>query len=696
MNQNLIKNDSPASDSAKKLKEFRRNPSPGSDYFKALVVVQDLSWASFFPLVSVFFKHGPISIYYFRAARGGLKLGSLLHFLRIAVSAPMQITDIYYCDTPHAPYWKIQYQVVKACRDQLDRIEALIGKYHPTCTIFVRKLLATNVTQAWQSWLIETLLLRATAKQLGEQEGVSCDQVILVSSYASLLKILNLDAPSDNSICISSHPNKNKTLSYPLATVGLSAWEVIRACFRSSLPDKISPPGSSDQFRIGVSAAWGTEGDDKIQKDDLFWWRNSSVASDRLLYMFEREDIQPTKDRVKQVQNLGIESVALTSKFLGDNPGLLIKNRKSSSFLVTFKNFCFALKLARKTFIADEFSSAVLALVNWQYFIGRKLSDIYKTLNLKGVFHFEEAGIDVVSLASVMNDSMRIGTHWASHTGINQTSSRSHQVYFLWGDHDTQLVLDTGSMSRTLLISGCFLSDHSNKEARQHAETALKEMRKEGARYTLTLFDSSTPCPEFYRFFLQWLVDDPCLGLLIKSKGKSWNEVCGHGLNGLVDRAKRSNRIHVLDLRSSPADAALLSDFAIGVTAISALVVSALQGARVIFLDYERIDQGLQKPYCILHSLGSNRCVFYEPEVMRQALMDYFENPTGNPSLGDATPILDQLDPFRDGKASQRIGEFVSWYLEELNDGLNADDAIRSATEKYANKWGADKVIRRI
>ena len=81
---------------------------------------------------------------------------------------------------------------------------------------------------------------------------------------------------------------------------------------------------------------------------------------------------------------------------------------------------------------------------------------------------------------------------------------------------------------------------------------------------------------------------------------------------------------------------------------------------------------------------------------MRRAITDYFENTDSNPSLGDATPILDQLDPFRDGKASQRIGEFVSWYLEELNDGLNADNAVRSATDRYANKWGGDKVIRRI
>ena len=81
---------------------------------------------------------------------------------------------------------------------------------------------------------------------------------------------------------------------------------------------------------------------------------------------------------------------------------------------------------------------------------------------------------------------------------------------------------------------------------------------------------------------------------------------------------------------------------------------------------------------------------------MRQAIVDYFKNPAANPSLGDATPILDQLDPFRDGKASQRIGEFVAWYLEKLDGDSNSDDAVRYATDKYAEKWGANKVLRRI
>jgi hypothetical protein len=694
MNQTFKKKGLTVPDSAEEPSVIPRNPRPDKSGQKALTVVQDLSWGSFLPLFSAYLKYGPILIYYMRTSRGGLRLSALLCFLKISISAPLKINDLFYIDTPHVIYWNTQYQVVKACQDQLDRIKALIEAHFPKCSNYMRELLAANVSKAWQAWLLEALLLRGVAKQLGQQEGISNDCVVLISKYASLLKLLKLDSPANSNVSISSQLNNNGAVLYPLATIAFSVWDFLLVLFRSIFPGTILSPESADQFKVGVAAAWGIEGMNKNQKDDLYWWRNSSVAAKRLVYMFEREDIQPTQDRVRETQNLGIQSVALKPRFSGDHPNLIMKYKCAPPLVISLRKCGTALKLGCKALVGDEFSKAVLALVSWQYYSGGKLSEIYKALNLKGVFHFEEAGMDLISLASAMNDSMRIGTHWSSHTSINHTTQRSHQVYFLWGHHDAQIVLGSGSISHSLLIAGCFLSDHSNKEAQQDAKVAVEKIRNRGVRYILTLLDNSSPCPEFYRFFLQWLVEDPCLGLLIKSKGKSWKEVRNDGMNGLVERAEKTNRIYVMDHRSSPSDAALLSDFAVSLTSISALIEASLQGARVIYLDYERIDQGPQKPYCILHSLGSNRCVFHEPDLLRQAIVNYFDAPDSNPNLGDVTPILDQLDPFRDGKASQRIGEFVTWYLESLDGGLNSDDSIRSAMDKYAGKWGQDKIVR--
>ena len=65
-------------------------------------------------------------------------------------------------------------------------------------------------------------------------------------------------------------------------------------------------------------------------------------------YMFERENTQPTRNRVNQVEEFGIQSVALKPKFAGDFPDLLVKNNSNPSFLMSLRFFCFQLKLASK------------------------------------------------------------------------------------------------------------------------------------------------------------------------------------------------------------------------------------------------------------------------------------------------------------------------------------------------------------
>jgi hypothetical protein len=205
-----------------------------------LAVVQDLTCASIFPLISVYLKQGPFSIYYLKASGGGLKLGSLLCFFKITVSEPLKINDLYFIDTPHATHWKIQYEAVKVCRDQLESIEALVKEYLPKCTPYCKKLLATNVSQAWQVWFVEALLLRSAARQLGKQEGISTDRVMVITRYVSLLGILNPQSPTNNDISMLPQPNQNKFFSYLMKTVASSIQDVFLVFFRSVLLKKKS------------------------------------------------------------------------------------------------------------------------------------------------------------------------------------------------------------------------------------------------------------------------------------------------------------------------------------------------------------------------------------------------------------------------------------------------------------------------
>ena len=166
-------------------------------------------------------------------------------------------------------------------------------------------------------------------------------------------------------------------------------------------------------------------------------------------------------------------------------------------------------------------------------------------------------------------------------------------------------------------------------------------------------------------------------------------------MHQLFENALATGRTHIFDAGMWPANVSIAADFAIGHSTLSTPVIAALSGARTIYLDYARLDQqSATKSYTALHSLGPKRCVFYEHESIRDAITDYYKDPSSNPNLGDATPVLDQFDPFRDGKATQRIGEYVQWYLDSVDQGTVREDALDIATRNYADKWGADKVVR--
>jgi hypothetical protein len=60
--------------------------------------------------------------------------------------------------------------------------------------------------------------------------------------------------------------------------------------------------------------------------------------------------------------------------------------------------------------------------------------------------------------------------------------------------------------------------------------------------------------------------------------------------------------------------------------------------------------------------------------------------------FGDWSPILDDLDPFRDGKAAYRITTYLNWLLEGFNQGRDRETILSDAAERYSQKWGADKI----
>ena len=84
--------------------------------------------------------------------------------------------------------------------------------------------------------------------------------------------------------------------------------------------------------------------------------------------------------------------------------------------------------------------------------------------------------------------------------------------------------------------------------------------------------------------------------------------------------------------------------------------------------------------------------VFQDWDSLWSALSQYRADRSQAPKFGDWSPLLESLDSFRDGGASQRMGEYIGWLSDGLSRGLAPQDAMACAGERYASRWGADKV----
>ena len=54
--------------------------------------------------------------------------------------------------------------------------------------------------------------------------------------------------------------------------------------------------------------------------------------------------------------------------------------------------------------------------------------------------------------------------------------------------------------------------------------------------------------------------------------------------------------------------------------------------------------------------------------------------------------MLDHLDPFRDGRAAERMGTYIQWLIEGFKAGLDRETVMADAAERYCANWGSDKI----
>ena len=152
-----------------------------------------------------------------------------------------------------------------------------------------------------------------------------------------------------------------------------------------------------------------------------------------------------------------------------------------------------------------------------------------------------------------------------------------------------------------------------------------------------------------------------------------------------LEKAEATGRCHLYEgglVRTSrpPAEAAMAADLAIHgrLYSGSAGVDAAMAGVPTIMLDREG---WAVSPF---YKMGVGRVVFTDWDSLWEACTDHWSTPGGVPGLGDWGEMLAEIDPFRDGRAAERMGTYLKWLIEGFREGSNRETVLADLPCSYS------------
>ncbi len=412
---------------------------------------------------------------------------------------------------------------------------------------------------------------------------------------------------------------------------------------------------------------------------DFFWQMNSDFNSNNLLY-----------------------------NALSDEESLLLKKN----------NICVsngALKFYKKG--RTHFCCNSSDFIKERKLIQKQLSTYNSTNNYWYSF-FKQYGVKVwltwykydnshMAIADAISDCGGISTIWHMafdgfqiiHCKINA------DIIFSYSAFTQEIDEKLGSNFTNNVIIG-YPKDYAKKKLKEEAAQLRKQLFARGVKKIIFSIDENSMDDsrwhvghelqrENYSYILEKILEINWLGVIFKPKTSKTLRYRLGSVNDLLNEAIKTGRCILLEdsgrhtTSDPPLLAGLASDICIHghLSAGTAALECALEGKPTLLIDREGC------PASKLYELPKDKVIFKNWKDTIDALMEHLQTPNGIPGFGDWTPIIEDLDPFRDGKAAQRMGNYLSWLIQGFEQGLDKEVIMSKAAERYSKEWGSDKVI---
>jgi len=437
----------------------------------------------------------------------------------------------------------------------------------------------------------------------------------------------------------------------------------------------------------------------------FFWLLKSKIPHDQVLFYFVRTDFPATDVidslfRKNRVKSIAMSKVATrTSKIPVYRASMILSKMLFSLtghlILQIFKELLhFRLESLR-------YLSAALHFVR-EY---SKAYDFFKCMGIKVNVDGGDVNIGCIPRWLALEAAGGVSvTYQRGPIPIQAVSlATTADVYFLFGPYFFPLIQRCESDNHTMVTCG-YITDYSFTTVKERSKAVRKRLKAKGGKFILCYFDQNSSDDRsgaiplrksdyVYERLLRWVIADETIGLICSPKRPATLISRLSKSVVLLEKAMATGRCILLDgecyTSNHPSEAAQAADIVITLLiGGTAALESALTGQRVVCLDLEGLYSYPE------YRLGRNTIVFDSLDNMIDAIDKYRGNPGSFDELGhiDMMHMIKQKDPFRDGKAAERIGQYLYWLLDAFNEGETREGAMKYANQNYAEMWGSENV----
>lgn len=431
---------------------------------------------------------------------------------------------------------------------------------------------------------------------------------------------------------------------------------------------------------------------------DLGYWEQSSLGGDDLLISFSLPRDPLDEKKLAELNEHGIHYV-VTDPAAVSVPGLPVFKGRERTGRSKLKKALAQSRGPEGKWLNQRIQDYEARRAFW--------TELFEAHNGKIYASFNKPDPALCSIADALRDLGGVLAIFQRSYESHPTpqTSVSAELVFNFSNWTAEVEQLSSSVIPYHVATG-YLGDHRFNLLRARSGSIRSSMKQNGARRILAYFDENSAdderlhsghrfMQENYDFLLGKVLAEPWLGLVMKPKNPDTLRRRLGPVAPLLEEAETTGRAYVYEGGAvqgshSPAEAAMEADLVVQghLCAGTAGIESALAGVPTLLMDRE------WWPVSPLYQLPVGVVVFQQWPDLWKACLEHWDSPSGTPGFGDWTTILDELDPFRDGKASERMGTYLQWILQGFSAGLDRNTNLADAAERYCREWGYDKVTQ--